>query len=533
MARAGNDERMTEPTGPLHMHSGPDVLWTTVNVSEAAPGVHTPLGWSIWGDLAEAATAASTIDLGAWPRNRPLLSPAADDRFGAVFFGRYALNVNTFRELGDRMPGSSGDAVEEQMFGAKRSGLSNRRVRRRYPLIAARLPVNLVRAPRAVHRYRVENETWWRDRVFGAQPASLPQALALFDAAADRFVPAMRAHLVVTMLAQGAFEQLAQLCARADAPGLERALVGGYGSLEEASLITDVRRLAAGQLSEPAFLSRHGYHGPTEGDVSSRSWREDAGPVRALASRYREARPEPVETAARTVREHAEQELRDRSSLAGARGLGLLLTLTRRLVLSREIGKAAFLIAMDGLRAGARGAGSELARRGLLDQPDDVFFLELQELRDPGRDRRQLIAERRAAHARYAELDLPETWRGTPRATPLKRSTETATELSGLGVTGGKITGTCRVLLTANADELECFQPGEILVCHVTDPSWAPLLSIAAAVVIDIGGPLSHGAIVARELGIPCVINTKRGTAVLRTGDLIEVDGDTGAVRMA
>jgi phosphoenolpyruvate-protein kinase (PTS system EI component) len=51
--------------------------------------------------------------------------------------------------------------------------------------------------------------------------------------------------------------------------------------------------------------------------------------------------------------------------------------------------------------------------------------------------------------------------------------------------------------------------------------------------VIDIGGPLSHGAIVARELGIPCVINTKRGTAVLRTGDLIEVDGDIGAVRIA
>jgi pyruvate,water dikinase len=431
------------------------------------------------------------------------------------------------------MPGSSGDAVEEQMFGAKRSGLSNRRVRRRYPLIAARLPVNLVRAPRAVHRYRVDNATWWRARVFGAQPASLPEALALFDAAADRFVPAMRAHLVVTMLAQGAFEQLAQLCARADAPGLERALVGGYGGLEEASLITDVRRLGAGQLSEPAFLARHGYHGPTEGDVSSRSWREDAGPVRALASRYREARPEPVETAARIVREHAEQELRDRPSLAGARSLRLLLMLTRRLVLSREIGKAAFLIAMDGLRAGARGAGTELARRGLLDEPDDVFFLELQELRDPGRDRRQLIAERRAAHSRYAELDLPETWHGTPRATPLKRSTETATEVSGLGVRGGKITGTCRVLLTANADELELFQPGEILVCHVTDPSWAPILSMAAAVVIDIGGPLSHGAIVARELGIPCVINTKRGTAVLRTGDLIEVDGDTGAVRMA
>jgi pyruvate,water dikinase len=531
MARADDDERVSEPAGPLHMRSGPDVLWTTVNVSEAAPGVHTPLGWSIWGDLAEAATAASTIDLGAWPRDRQLVSPDADDRFGAVFFGRYALNVNTFRELGDRMPGSSGDAVEEQMFGAKRSGLPNRPVRRRYFVIAARLPLNLVGAPRTVRRCRVSNAAWWRAQVFGAKPASLPQALALVDEAARRFVRVMRAHLVVTMLAQGAFEQLAQVCTRAGAPGLERALVGGYGGLDEAALVADVRRLADGALSERAFLATHGYHGPAEGDVSSRSWREDPRPVRALAGRYRAIESSDGQEA-RVAREQAERELRDRAPAVVARGLTPLLAMTRHLVLSREIGKAGFLIAMDGLRAGARGAGTALAQRGSIDEPDDVFFLNLTELRAAPSDRRAAIAARRAAHARYCTLELPETWRGTPQATPLARSAATATEIRGLGVGGGTITGTARVLLAAEADELERFEPGEILVCHVTDPSWAPILSIAAAAVIDIGGPLSHGAIVAREFGIPCVINTKRGTAVLRTGNRIEVDGDAGTVRV-
>ena len=79
------------------------------------------------------------------------------------------------------------------------------------------------------------------------------------------------------------------------------------------------------------------------------------------------------------------------------------------------------------------------------------------------------------------------------------------------------------------ADQLE---PGEILVCETTDPSWTSLFLVAAGLVIDIGGALSHGAILARELGVPCVINTRVGSAVLRTGDRLRVDGDAGRVEV-
>jgi pyruvate,water dikinase len=80
-------------------------------------------------------------------------------------------------------------------------------------------------------------------------------------------------------------------------------------------------------------------------------------------------------------------------------------------------------------------------------------------------------------------------------------------------------------------DEVD-LEPGEILVCHTTDPSWASLMSLAAGLVIDVGGPLSHGAIVARELGVPCVIGTRNGTRVIRTGDTVQVDGSTGVVHL-
>ena len=83
------------------------------------------------------------------------------------------------------------------------------------------------------------------------------------------------------------------------------------------------------------------------------------------------------------------------------------------------------------------------------------------------------------------------------------------------------------------ADPVEAdVEPGEVLVCPTTDPSWASILFLSAALVVDIGGPLSHAAVVAREMGIPCVIGTGNGTAILRAGDHVRVDGTAGTVEV-
>jgi pyruvate,water dikinase len=73
---------------------------------------------------------------------------------------------------------------------------------------------------------------------------------------------------------------------------------------------------------------------------------------------------------------------------------------------------------------------------------------------------------------------------------------------------------------------------GTVLVCHTTDPSWAAYLVVASAVVIDVGSTLSHGAIIARELGVPCVINTGTGTRDLHDGETVRVDGSEGTVEV-
>ncbi len=122
-------------------------------------------------------------------------------------------------------------------------------------------------------------------------------------------------------------------------------------------------------------------------------------------------------------------------------------------------------------------------------------------------------------------MTIPGYWRGTPE--PILTTAERAEEISGIGVSAGIVEGVVRVVTEAAFAEVE---GGEILVTPTTDPSWASIMFISAALVVDIGGQLSHAAVVARELGIPCVVNTRNGSKALRTGDRVRVDGNTGII---
>jgi pyruvate,water dikinase len=100
--------------------------------------------------------------------------------------------------------------------------------------------------------------------------------------------------------------------------------------------------------------------------------------------------------------------------------------------------------------------------------------------------------------------------------------------LRGLPASAGVVEGPARVLL--REDEMDALQPGEILVVHTTDVGWTPLFLVAAGVVTELGGPLSHAAVVAREFGVPSVVNVAGATHAIRSGDVLRVDGDRGMV---
>jgi phosphohistidine swiveling domain-containing protein len=193
--------------------------------------------------------------------------------------------------------------------------------------------------------------------------------------------------------------------------------------------------------------------------------------------------------------------------------------------------------------------GERLVAKSLIDRPDDVFFLYRDEVVDAltkGGDRRAVIAERRASFAQASTVTAP-TELGTmppPPETPDPFMDALVYRLLGIvppeentdpnalkAVAGspGVYTGKARVCrsLAQGTDELE---DGEVMVVEMTLPPWVPLFSLAGAVVSDVGGVLSHSAIVARECGVPAVVGTNVGTTVIKTGQVITVDGNKGVV---
>ena len=135
-------------------------------------------------------------------------------------------------------------------------------------------------------------------------------------------------------------------------------------------------------------------------------------------------------------------------------------------------------------------------------------------------------------YERNLDVILPEHSKGRPRPlTPRELETREEVEtLRGIGVSPGKVTGRARVITDPLRDAE--IKPGEILVAPVTDAAWSPLFVTAAAAVVEIGGPLSHGSIVAREFGLPCVVNASSATRIIKTGQTITVDGGRGKVHL-
>lgn len=271
--------------------------------------------------------------------------------------------------------------------------------------------------------------------------------------------------------------------------------------------------------------------------MHNRSWREDPRPVEVIADRYRvldddhdpERRAQRVhETRARAEAEVLEAMAPDQR----ARALEIW-NYVREGVVATTVGKASFLMAIDAARAAARSIGSQLAADGVIRQADDVFFFTVDELvGELPADARGQVEFRRSRHAEYLRIALPESWISPAPAARIDDLSDE--ELAGDVFVGtpaspGVAEGPARVM-TDPADQ--DVQPGEVLIAEVTDPSWVAVMMLSAGLVVDVGGAASHAAIVARELGVPCIVNTRNGTRRLSTGDIVRVDGTAGTVEV-
>jgi nucleoside-diphosphate-sugar epimerase/phosphohistidine swiveling domain-containing protein len=196
----------------------------------------------------------------------------------------------------------------------------------------------------------------------------------------------------------------------------------------------------------------------------------------------------------------------------------------------REIRRDKMVRAIWVLRNLLREQGRRLVNSGVLEAADDVFYLLVDELEALPADVSGLVARRRAEQRRLAGFVPPAVFSGSwQAATALAPVLAAGESLLGLGVCGGRVRGRVRIVRPETIDDLE---PGEILVAEVTDVGYTVAFSYAAAVVTELGGAMSHAAVVAREFGIPCVVDAQGATRRLPPGALVEVDGSSGEIRV-
>jgi len=282
------------------------------------------------------------------------------------------------------------------------------------------------------------------------------------------------------------------------------------------------------------FIARYGHRGPSEIDLSQPRWGEDPRSLyRTLAGmlasepgvhrmRHREM--------GRTAVEVGESLIR-RTPWWKRPIARRLLTLTHALAPLRENGKFAAMAEFGAARRCILAGAELLVERGVLADADDVWLFSFEELasvteQEPA-EVRSLVAERRGLHERHKLLRPPRVLTSDGEA-PLRAPTEVGPgELAGFSASTGIYEGVARVVLDPREEVLES---GEILVAPFTDPGWTPLFVHASALVMEVGGLMTHGSVVAREYGIPAVVGVDDATTRIRTGDRIRIDGDTGRV---
>jgi pyruvate,water dikinase len=332
---------------------------------------------------------------------------------------------------------------------------------------------------------------------------------------------------------------------------------------EAKDVIRALEESAAGQvfLGEfNAFLREHGQRGAMYSAIGEVSWIEDPTPAIKMLKNYI-TQPD-RDLVAELAAESAERERHMKEVRARLKGYPQpVVEKFERLLKAAQIGTVlhsdhGYWIdyrAMYSVRRVLLALGRWLSKVGAIDQPNDVLFLWLDELRASAQDPNQanlrgVVAERKAEMAHFATIKPPAIL-GTmplmspPTDEPLFRTMAKASGemmipsvdgkpgvLYGNAGSPGIVRGPAKVVRSIkDAGKL---QPGDILVAETTAPPWTPLFATAIAIVTDAGGILSHCAVVAREYGIPAVVGTRQATVTIQDGQMIEVNGDNGEVRI-
>ncbi|MCE7006874.1 pyruvate, phosphate dikinase [Kibdelosporangium philippinense] len=491
-----------------------DYLWTCANLREAVPSVMTPATWSLAQSLA--------------------LPPLAGHPTSGNIGGRFYLNISTgLAALTALGLGGVARRMAGQIFGEIPDDMD-----------IPRLPLSRLAVLRATVAAGVRVAGDFReyrknlDSLVSANPARCSSLRAKISAACSVSSLAALWHSDIAdlLLACRTFDagarqasaarfgvKLSELVGPADAALLLSGLHTSSDELVSLGPMIGLARLRRGEITTDEYMQAWGHRGHDEFEVSVPRSGEDPAWIKRLLDGMTGS---PEELLARQAESRAAAWERLKAAHPRkAQGISRQLAKAAASARKRERARSEFARSFWVFRAFILRA-SELTGHDLFFLP----FTEIVTVLEGATEPLEAIPARRAAYEYYSALPpYPTLIRG--RFDPAHWSSEDdSSEIKGFPGVPGVVEGVARVVSTV--EEAESLRDGEILVTTVTNIGWTPLFPRAAAVVTDIGAPLSHAAIVARELGIPAVVGCGNATNLLSTGDHIRVDGGKGTVSL-
>ena len=558
-------------------------LYTRANVGEVFPDPVTPLTSSRLLFLSELGWRDAWDRMGAFELGE---FPAEEFCQLGVVGGYCYLNASLIRLFGERSPGLSWRDMDATFFGVSpgipdyaempgdvRPDLTEK-VGATFGWVLSQAHVNDLEG---LTEHRTLTKQVREDR---PDLASLDERALWdrFDELVELQRPLFAQHIFTTFLATLPVGIITAVATAVGRPDLIMTIISGIGDVDSAAPsmamwamgrtvaaspeltaifdgdVHDVlaKLTASGSADDTAFLAdfdgfvhEFGSRGPNEWEARSPSW--ETRPELALSAieRMRVA-PASMDPNGQNAIRAAQREAASAELLAMVEGdpathgqLAAGIAASHAWLPGRERSKTNNIRLIHEHRMALRELGRRMVAKGAFDEIEDFGFVQYDEgetlLSDP-HALTAAIRERRTGYRALLELEPPFLFVGSTEgpATWTRRDAAGVVKLGvGESLTGvpgcaGVAEGRARVILDSN--DPTALEPGDILVAPITDPSWTPLFVPAAAVVVDVGAPLSHAIIVSRELGIPCVVSATGGTRSIPDGALVRVDGGAGTV---
>ena len=540
------------------------VVWTRDNVGEVIPDLITPLSWSILAPVVED----SVIYL-----NHQLRTSSSQTRYLSCFYGRVYVNTTVYQTLQHSM-----NPFKERKNEDILSWLFSRFVYVPWPIFFLPLQIrwSLSTVPKEVKKLGDVN----------LEALSSSEILNRISRVQLLLKSCMRTHLAGTMVGETFLSLLKSLIRRWSSQhsmvpysvlftgltGMKSAESGMELWKMSNKASTNEKTCEAIMKSEPSkmlsvletfddgkefaseirdFMGKYGSFSLQEFELSYPRWENDPTFVLQTLKNYmlpgNSDDPLKFERIQREKRLKITQEIRKdltnlKSVFTGKRAIfDAVLLATQNYVVWRENMKQNFVLAYGQLHSFYMELAKRFVERKLLVEEKDFYFLTAEEIQQINDGRltteriNELVHARKQERAKNLELDAPnaieisENLTGEIKREIVKKDFESSIILKGIGCSMGRATGKAQVVF----DPANCggFEKGGILVAPFTSPSWTPLFLIASAVVTEVGGTTSHGAIVAREYGIPCVTSVANATKIIKNGEILTVDGEQGIVR--